>query len=55
MNVLWITVPVSLLLAGVFVAAFIMAVRRDQFEDLVTPAHRMLIDDNNQNGKDDDE
>ena len=45
MNALWITIPVSLLLAGFFVVAFIMAVKRDQFEDLVTPAHRMLLDD----------
>ena len=45
MNLLLLTIPVSLLLAAVFVAAFIMAVRRDQFDDLVTPAHRMLIDD----------
>ena len=45
MNALWITIPASLLLALFFVAAFIYAVKRDQFEDLVTPAHRMLLDD----------
>jgi len=45
MNALWITIPITLLLAGFFVVAFIRAVRSDQFEDLVTPAHRMLIDD----------
>jgi cbb3-type cytochrome oxidase maturation protein len=45
MNALYITIPISLLLVLFFVAAFIIAVRRDQFEDLVTPAHRMLLDD----------
>ena len=45
MNALLITIPVSLLLAAVFVIAFIIAARRDQFEDLTTPAHRMLLDD----------
>ena len=45
MNALYITIPVSLLLVLVFVGAFIYAVKRDQFEDLVTPAHRMLLDD----------
>lgn len=45
MNALLITIPVSLLLAAFFVIAFIIAVRRDQFEDLVTPAHRILLDD----------
>ena len=45
MNALYITIPISLLLVLFFVAAFIFAVRRDQFEDLVTPAHRILLDD----------
>ena len=45
MNALAITIPVSLLLVVFFVVAFIYAVRRDQFEDLVTPAHRILLDD----------
>ena len=45
MNALAITIPVTLLLVAVFVAAFIYAVRHDQFEDLVTPAHRILLDD----------
>jgi cbb3-type cytochrome oxidase maturation protein len=45
MNALAITIPVSLLLVAFFVAAFIFAVRRDQFEDLLTPAHRILLDD----------
>ena len=45
MNVLWITIPVTLLLVGFFVGAYIFAVRRNQFDDLVTPAYRMLLDD----------
>jgi cbb3-type cytochrome oxidase maturation protein len=45
MNALYITIPVSLLLVVVFVGAFIFAVKRDQFDDLVTPAHRILLDD----------
>jgi cbb3-type cytochrome oxidase maturation protein len=45
MNALAITIPVTLLLVAVFVVAFIYAARRDQFEDLVTPAHRILLDD----------
>jgi cbb3-type cytochrome oxidase maturation protein len=55
MNALYITIPISLLLVLFFVAAFIIAVRRDQFDDLVTPAHRILLDDDepNSHGKDD--
>jgi cbb3-type cytochrome oxidase maturation protein len=45
MNVLIITIPISLLLVAFFVGAYIYAVRRNQFTDLVTPAHRMLLDD----------
>lgn len=42
MNALWVTIPVSLLLAAFFVVAFLAAVKRGQFDDLVTPAHRIL-------------
>jgi cbb3-type cytochrome oxidase maturation protein len=45
LNALWITIPVSLLLAAFFVVAYIIAVKRDQFDDLVTPAYRILVDD----------
>ena len=45
MNALLITIPISLLLVAFFVVAYIIAVKRDQFEDLVTPAHRILLDD----------
>jgi cbb3-type cytochrome oxidase maturation protein len=48
MNVLLITIPVTLLLVGFFVGAYIYAVRRNQFDDLVTPAYRMLLDDEDQ-------
>ena len=44
-NVLYILVPAAILLAGVGVAAFVWAVRHDQFEDTQTPAIRMLLDD----------
>ena len=45
MNALLITIPISLLLVVFFVVAYIIAVKHDQFEDLVTPAHRILLDD----------
>jgi len=40
-----LTVSISLILATVFVIAFIWSARSGQYSDLVTPAHRMLIDD----------
>ncbi len=45
MSVIYIVVPMALLFAGFFVAAFIWAVRHGQLDDLETPAARMLFDD----------
>ena len=45
MNVIYIVLPLSLVVAAGFLAAFIFAARRGEFEDLDTPAHRMLEDD----------
>lgn len=45
MEVLFVLVPVSLLLAGIGVALFVWAVRSGQFDDLDTPPVRMLRDD----------
>jgi cbb3-type cytochrome oxidase maturation protein len=45
MSVLYIVLPLALLIVGVAVAAFVWATRRGQFDDLDTPAVRMLHDD----------
>lgn len=45
MNVLYVLVPLALVLAGGGVAAFRWAVRSGQFDDLDTPALRVLLDD----------
>jgi cbb3-type cytochrome oxidase maturation protein len=45
MTVLFIVLPIALFMAGVFVVAFIWATRHGQFDDLTTPAHRILTDD----------
>jgi len=45
MNVLYLLVPVALLLAAAGVAGFLWAARSGQFDDVETPALRMLIDD----------
>jgi cbb3-type cytochrome oxidase maturation protein len=41
-NVLLLMIPISLLLAASFLAAFVWSVRRGQIDDLETPAYRML-------------
>jgi cbb3-type cytochrome oxidase maturation protein len=45
MSVLYIVLPLALLFAGGAVLVFILATRRGQFDDLETPARRMLFDE----------
>lgn len=45
MNVLIILMPIALLLGVCFTLAFVYAVRSGQFDDMETPAHRVLLDD----------
>ncbi len=45
MSAIYIMLPASLLLAGIFLAAYIWSVRSGQFEDTTTPAMRILPDD----------
>ncbi len=48
MTVLYVLVPLALLLGGGGLAAFIWAARRGQFDDLETPAVRILHDDDDE-------
>ncbi len=45
MSVLYLVVPLALVVVGVAVWAFVWATNRGQFDDLDTPALRMLHDD----------
>jgi len=45
MSVIYIVVPLALLVVAAAVAAFVWAANRGQFDDLDTPAVRMLHDD----------
>lgn len=45
MGVLYLVVPLALLVVGIAVWAFVWATNRGQFDDLDTPALRMLHDD----------
>lgn len=45
MNILYILIPLALLLGVFFVASFIWATSKGQFDDLDTPAARVLFDD----------
>jgi len=45
MRILLLMVPISLVLLGLAIWAFVWAVRRGQFDDLDTPALDILLDD----------
>jgi cbb3-type cytochrome oxidase maturation protein len=45
MSVIFIVLPLALVFAAIAVWGFIWAVRQGQLDDLDTPAHRMLLDD----------
>lgn len=45
MMVMVLLIGISLLVASSFLVAFIMSVRRGQYDDTDTPAIRMLFDD----------
>lgn len=53
MNIIFLTLGVSLAIAVFFLAAFIWATSKGQYDDLETPGHRMLLDDEDTNKKDD--
>lgn len=45
MSILLMLIPISLVLLGLAIAAFVWAVRRGQFDDLDTPALDILNDE----------
>lgn len=45
MEVLYLLVPLSVVLAVIIALVFVLAIRSGQFDDLEGPAHRMLADE----------
>lgn len=52
MDIIFITVPVTLLFIACGVAIFFWANKGGQFDDLDSPAHRILFDDDVEEPKD---
>ena len=47
MEIVFVLLPITLVLALAGVGAYIWSVRSGQFDDLEGPAHRILMDDEN--------
>ena len=52
MNIMFLLIGVSLIAAIVFLALFIWAVKKGQFDDVYTPSVRILFDDDIISGND---
>ncbi len=51
LSVIYILLPLAVLLASIALYAFIRAVKAGQFDDLDTPAHRILHEDDEDTGR----
>jgi cbb3-type cytochrome oxidase maturation protein len=45
MSVIFLLIPLSIVIAACFLGAFIWAVRAGQYEDTLTPAMRVLLEE----------
>ena len=45
MSALFVVLPLALLVSSLAVVAFMVAVKRGEFDDLQTPARRILVDE----------
>ncbi len=47
MKILFLLIPISLILIGFIIFAFLWAIKSGQFDDLEGPAHEILMDNDN--------
>lgn len=45
MDIIYVLVPLSIVLIGIATLVFFWAVRNGQFDDMDSPAHKILFDD----------
>ncbi|MAR00117.1 MAG: cbb3-type cytochrome oxidase assembly protein CcoS [Oceanospirillaceae bacterium] len=48
MDIIYVLIPLSILLISIAVLVFFWAVKGGQFDDLDSPAHRILFDDDDE-------
>ena len=45
MNIVYLLLPLALMLSFSFIAAYVWSAKEGQYEDLETPAYRMLLEE----------
>jgi cbb3-type cytochrome oxidase maturation protein len=53
MEILYLLIPLALALIALAIGALLWAIRSGQYEDMEGPAHRILLDEDEQLQKDD--
>jgi len=53
MNIIYLLLPIALILVVLIAWLFFWAVKSDQFEDMEGPAHRILMDEDEETMKND--
>ena len=48
MDIIYILIPLSIVLIGIAVTVLFWAIKSGQFDDMDSPAHRILFDDDDQ-------
>jgi cbb3-type cytochrome oxidase maturation protein len=48
MDILYLLIPISLIIVAIAIGVFMWAIRSGQYEDLEGPAHRILMDDDDE-------
>ena len=54
MDIIYLLLPIAIILAALIAWLFFWAVKSDQFEDMEGPAHRILMDDDENINEPDD-
>ncbi len=45
MNIIYLLIPIALMLGGFFLFGYIWSARQGQYDDLETPAYRILLEE----------
>jgi cbb3-type cytochrome oxidase maturation protein len=48
MDIIYILIPLSILIVGIAIGVFFWAIKSGQFDDMDSPPHRILFDDDDQ-------
>ena len=48
MDIIYILIPLSIVLIGIAITVLFWAIKSGQFDDMDSPAHRILFDDDDQ-------